>query len=100
MLDQMNDRICLTYYNQQSQWSPLNRGFQNNTIPSVTLLGSVMSTLRTKWWQATFGGEDRQGINPLEWWEDIVESERLPPLFGERLVELAAPMWITQIEGL
>jgi len=31
-------------------------------------------------------------INPLEWWEDIVESERLPPLFGERLVDLAAPM--------
>jgi hypothetical protein len=51
-------------------------------------------------WEATFGGEDGKRINPGEWWDEIIPTDKLPELFGETLVALALPVWVTQIDGL
>lgn len=64
------------------------------------MLSSVINVLRVRWWDATFGGDEGKGTNPLEWWEEIVKTDHLPDLFGERLLELALPIWRTQIDGL
>jgi hypothetical protein len=74
-------------------------GFQNDfTKPS--LLSSVIRIMRNRWWTATFGGEDGKGINPFEWWEEIVPTDHLPTLFGEELLQLGLPIWRTQVSGL
>jgi 23S rRNA U2552 (ribose-2'-O)-methylase RlmE/FtsJ len=74
-------------------------GFQNDCT-QTSLLRSVIKIMRDRWWEATFGGEDGKGINPLEWWEEIVLTDHLPTLFGEKLLQLALPVWKTQIAGL
>ena len=56
--------------------------------------------MRDRWWTATFGGEDGKGTDPLEWWEEIVPTGHLPSLFGEELLQLALPVWRTQVAGL
>ena len=56
--------------------------------------------MRNRWWTATFGGDDGKGINPVEWWEEIVVTDHLPSLFGEELFQLALPVWRTQVTGL
>ena len=74
-------------------------GFQANVKTSSVLL-SIIQVLRKKWWEATFGGENGNGRNPDEWWTEIFSTEDLPNLFGERLIQLAMPVWLTQIEGM
>jgi len=74
-------------------------GFQNNVESPCRLL-SMIHILRTRWWEATFGGEEGNGTNPVEWWRGIFSTESLPELFGEKLIQLAIPVWDIQITGL
>ena len=74
-------------------------GFQAN-IESNSVLLSITHMLRMQWWEATFGGENENGINPLEWWREIFSTEDLPNLYGEKLIQLAMPVWAIQIEGM
>jgi hypothetical protein len=53
-----------------------------------------------RWWEATFGGENGSGTNPLEWWREIFSTEDLPELFGEKLIEIAIPVWEIQTAGM
>lgn len=68
-------------------------GFQTNA-------GNISEVLRHRWWDSTFGGENKNGINPLEWWTEIFPTEELPELFGKKLIQLAMPVWVIQNEGM
>jgi 23S rRNA U2552 (ribose-2'-O)-methylase RlmE/FtsJ len=75
-------------------------GFQKDTFENSNFLQSVLETFRDCWWKTTFGGQDGKGVNVGEWWEEIVRTEDLPELFGERLIQLSLPLWEIQTEGL
>ena len=64
------------------------------------LKDNVQTVLRNAWWESTFGGPDGAGVNPGEWWAKIFPTEELPELFGATVVDLAVPLWQTQIRGL
>ena len=87
-------------HNHRGSFYAVAGGFQKEMTKDRGLLKLVREVLCRKWWEATFGGEAGRGINPGEWWEEIVPTDKLPELFGETLVELALPIWATQIEGL
>jgi hypothetical protein len=72
-------------------------GFQHGDTRDSS---SVTRIMRMQWWEATFGGEDGNGVDPAQWSEEIVPTDELPHLFGEKLVQLARPVWRTQTEGL
>jgi hypothetical protein len=75
-------------------------GFQNNEFKNPEKCQFITDKLSNSWWEATFGGEDGGGVKLGEWWEEIVPTDQLPKLFGERFIQLALPMWKIQIKGL
>jgi hypothetical protein len=75
-------------------------GFQKDTVKNTDFLHSVLETLRDCWWETTFGGQDGKGANVGEWWEEIFQTDDLPQLFGEKLIQLSLPLWEIQSEGL
>jgi hypothetical protein len=75
-------------------------GFQSHEVNNPEELYQITNILRNSWWEATFGGEDGKGTKLGEWWEEIVNTEQLPELFGTRLIQLALPVWKRQIQGL
>ena len=59
----------------------------------------MIHILRTRWWEATFDGEEGNDINSIERWRGIFSTESLPELFGEKLIQLTMPVWDIQITG-
>jgi hypothetical protein len=89
-----------TSHNHRGSFYAVASGFGTEMMGHKARVKAVTEILRGKWWEATFGGEDGKGINPGEWWDEIIATDKLPELFGETLVSLALPVWATQIDGL
>jgi hypothetical protein len=90
----------ISSHNHRGSFYAVALGFQKDTFKDTNFLHSVLETLRDCWWKATFGGQDGKGVNLGEWWEEIVKTDDLPELFGERLIQLTLPLWEIQSEGL
>lgn len=81
-------------HNHRNSFYLIAKGVQ----PDHQAAKAAISGWKKAWWQATFGG--LEGIGDVVGNEDDATVQKLIDDFGERLIELATPIWKIQSDGL